>query len=136
VRTAKTYIGLDETGRLADRDFRFRLIQNQINAHAYALTVRRAAAESRDSNSPSNATSIMKNASSKLYTDTAELIVEAMGQQGLGWEGEAFTPEELAAGRQYLRVKSSTIAGGSTEVQNNIIAKRILGLPDANRHTY
>jgi alkylation response protein AidB-like acyl-CoA dehydrogenase len=78
----------------------------------------------------------MKNAASKLYTDTAELIVEAMGQRGLGWEGEAFTAEEIAAGRQYLRVKSSTIAGGSYEVQNNIISKRILNLPDGNRHTY
>jgi alkylation response protein AidB-like acyl-CoA dehydrogenase len=136
VRTAKTYIGLDETGRLADPDFRFRLIQNQIDAHAYALTVGRAAAENRQANGPSATTSIMKNAASKLYTDTAELIVEAMGQRGLGWEGEAFTPEELAAGRQYLRIKSSTIAGGSAEVQNNIIAKRILNLPDANRHTY
>ena len=136
VRIAKTYIGLDEDGRIADADFRSRLIQNQIDAHAYALTVRRAAAEARDSNGPSSATSIMKNASSKLYTDTAELIVEAMGQQGLGLEGEAFTPEEIAAGRQYLRIKSSTIAGGSYEVQNNIIAKRILNLPDGNRHTY
>jgi alkylation response protein AidB-like acyl-CoA dehydrogenase len=136
VRIAKTYKGLDESGRIADPDFRSRLIQNQIDAHAYALTVRRVANEARGANGPSAATSIMKNASSKLYTDTAELIVEAMGQQGLGWDGEAFTPEELAAGRQYLRIKSSTIAGGSAEVQNNIIAKRILSLPDGNRHTY
>jgi len=130
LRAAKTYIGLDESGRLRNRDFRTRLILNQMEAQAYALTLRRAAEAGRSAQGPSASVSIMKLAASKLHTDTAELIVEAMGQQGLGWEGEGFNSEELAAGRQYLRIKSSTIAGGSTEVQNNIISKRVLGLPD------
>ncbi|HWF00367.1 MAG TPA: acyl-CoA dehydrogenase family protein [Caulobacteraceae bacterium] len=134
--TAADYIGRDQDGRLGDGDFRRRLVEDQIDARAYGLTVQRAAAEARGANGPSAATSIMKNASSKLYSETAELVVEAMGQQGLGWEGEGFTPEEIAAGRQYLRIKSSTIAGGSYEVQNNIISKRILRLPDPNKHTY
>jgi alkylation response protein AidB-like acyl-CoA dehydrogenase len=129
-RVAKAYIGVDETGRIADFDFRTRLVQNSMDAHAYQLTLRRVADESKSTTGPSAATSIMKNAVSKLYSDTAELIVEAMGHQGLGWEGDTFTAEELAACRQFLRIKSSTIAGGSTEVQNNIIAKRILGLLD------
>jgi len=57
-----------------------------------------------------------------------------MGLNGLGWDGEDFTAEERAAGRAYLRIKSSTIAGGSQEIQNNIIAKRILGLPDTTQN--
>ena len=48
----------------------------------------------------------------------------------------ALTEEEREAGRIYLRIKSSTVAGGSSEVQNNIISKRILGLPDPSSHTY
>ena len=134
-RHAKAYIGLDESGRLADRDFRTRMTQNQMDAHAYALTLRRVAEAGRSERGPSAAVSIMKLAASKLHTDTAELIVEAMGRQGLGWEGEGFSSEEIAAGRQYLRIKSSTIAGGSTEVQNNIVSKRVLGLPDTTSHT-
>jgi len=134
--TAKRYLGIDDAGRLADADFRTRLAQHDMDAKAYALTIQRVAQEGRSANGPSAATSIMKNASSKLSTDHCEMMVEAMGQGGLGWDGEAFTPEERAAQRAYLRIKSSTIAGGSYEIQNNIISKRILGLPDTNKHTY
>jgi alkylation response protein AidB-like acyl-CoA dehydrogenase len=72
----------------------------------------------------------MKNAGSFLRRDGAELAVEIMGWRGLGWEGEPFTEDELAATRLLGSSKAGTIAGGSQEVQNNIIAKRILGLPD------
>ena len=63
------------------------------------------------------------------------MAIEAMGQRGLGWEGETYSEDELAAVRSYLGVKAHAIAGGSTEIQNNIISKRILGLPDANAHS-
>jgi hypothetical protein len=136
IKIAKTYIGLDETGRLSDRDFRTRLIEQDMNARAYALTSTRVALEARNQNGPSAATSIMKNASSSISTNHCEMVIEALGQQGLGWDGDDFTAEELTAARAYLRIKSSTIAGGSYEIQNNIISKRILGLPDTNKHTY
>ncbi len=59
-----------------------------------------------------------------------------MGHQGLGWEGEGFTADELAAVRGWLGGKATTIYGGSYEIQNNIISKRILGLPDPiNKHS-
>ncbi|MBR7620394.1 acyl-CoA dehydrogenase family protein [Phenylobacterium sp. 20VBR1] len=133
---AKTYIGVDESGRLADRDFRTRLIEQDMNARAYQLTNARVALEARNQNGPSAATSIMKNASSSINVNHAEMVVEAMGYNGLAWAGDEFSAEELAAARAFLRVKSGTIAGGSYEIQNNIISKRILGLPDTNIHTY
>ena len=133
---AKQYIGVDDSGRLADRDFRTRLIEQDMNARAYQLTNARVALEARNQNGPSAATSIMKNASSSINVNHAEMVVEAMGYNGLAWAGDAFSAEELAAARAFLRVKSGTIAGGSYEIQNNIISKRILGLPDTNIHTY
>jgi len=48
----------------------------------------------------------------------------------VGWQGEAFTDEEISMCRLWLEAKSISIAGGSNEVQLNIIAKRVLGLPD------
>ena len=135
LRTAAiNYFGQNQNGELADPDFRARLIQQEMDAKAYALTTRRVAEDARNQNGPSAATSIMKNANSRINTDHCEMTIEAMGLNGLGWDGEAFSPQERAAGRAYLRIKSSTIAGGSSEIQNNIISKRILGLPDTTQN--
>ena len=57
-------------------------------------------------------------------------MVEAMGGQGLGWEGEPFTAPELTAVRGWLRTKANSIEGGTSEVNLNVVAKRVLGLPD------
>ncbi|MDF2900168.1 MAG: acyl-CoA dehydrogenase [Phenylobacterium sp.] len=127
---AKKYVGADEQGRLADSDLRTRIIMNEIDQRALQQTVRRAALESKSNSGPSAATSIMKNANMKVAQDRAELTLEFMGHQGLGWDGAEFTEEERTAVRAWLSGKAGSIYGGSNEVQNNIISKRILGLPD------
>jgi alkylation response protein AidB-like acyl-CoA dehydrogenase len=129
-KMAKDYIGVDETGRIADPDLRARLIRHQMEARAFMLTLMRAQAESKGGAGPSAATSIMKNVGSKVGQERAELAIEIMGSQGLGWEGEGFTDKELEQTRNWLGGKATTIYGGSAEIQNNIIAKRILGLLD------
>ena len=59
-----------------------------------------------------------------------ELLASAMGTQFLGWEGDSFSQEEKTQTRAWLRSKANSIEGGTSEVQLNIIAKRILSLPD------
>jgi alkylation response protein AidB-like acyl-CoA dehydrogenase len=129
-RMARTYVGLEEDGRLADADLRRRLTDHQMEAQAFALTGRRLALEDRSNRGPTAASSILKNVGSKLRCDSAELALEIMGDQGLGWGGEDFTADEISIVRTWLGGKAGTIAGGSYEVQNNIISKRILGLPE------
>ena len=73
---------------------------------------------------------MLKNVGSKVRCEKAELAVEILGHQGVGWGGEAFSKNEVAAIKTMLRSKSGTIAGGSWEIQLNIISKRILGLPE------
>jgi alkylation response protein AidB-like acyl-CoA dehydrogenase len=127
---AKEYVGVDASGRIADPDLRSRIIRHQMEAKAFMLTLARAQAEAKGDSGPSAATSIMKNVGSKVGQERAELALEIMGSQGLGWEGEGFTGEELEQVRNWLGGKATTIYGGSAEIQNNIIAKRILGLLD------
>jgi alkylation response protein AidB-like acyl-CoA dehydrogenase len=127
---AKKYVGTDAAGRIDDPDLRTRITAHQMEARAFALTLVRAAAEAKAGNGPSAAISIMKNAGSKVSQDRAELTLEIMGQQGLGWEGEGFEADELSAVRGWLGGKAFTIFGGSYEIQNNIISKRVLGLLD------
>jgi alkylation response protein AidB-like acyl-CoA dehydrogenase len=132
---AKTYIGVDAAGRLADADLRKRITEHLMEARAHALTGERIALEARSNRGPSATSSIMKNAGTMIRKERAELAVEILGQQGVGWGGEDFSDYEVNAMRVMLRSKSGTIAGGSQEVQNNIIAKRILGLPDTTHST-
>ena len=65
----------------------------------------------------------------------AELTLEIMGTQALGWEGATFSMRELEAARTWLSGKAMSIYGGSAEIQNNIVSKRILGLPDTTQST-
>jgi alkylation response protein AidB-like acyl-CoA dehydrogenase len=129
-QVAKQYVGADEHGRIADGDLRARITSNLMDTRAFMLTVQRAMTEAKGNQGPSATTSIMKNAGSKIGQDRAELLIEIMGSQGLGWEGEGFTRDELDTVRGWLGGKATTIYGGSYEIQNNIIAKRILGLLD------
>jgi alkylation response protein AidB-like acyl-CoA dehydrogenase len=129
-QAAREYVGLDETGRLADADFRRRVTEHLMEARAFQLTVRRAADEAKSGNGPSAATSIMKYAGAKIAQDRNELIVEALGSRGLGWEGEGFAGPEVAAVRTWLRSKGNSIEGGTSEINLNVVSKRVLGLPD------
>jgi alkylation response protein AidB-like acyl-CoA dehydrogenase len=126
---------VDSEGRLADLDLRTRLTKNIMDAKVHALTLARAAAESKGASGATNAASVLKNSATWVAQGRAELTLEIMGHQGLGWEGEAFTKEELETVRGWLSGKAMSIYGGSQEIQNNIISKRILGLPDATHST-
>jgi alkylation response protein AidB-like acyl-CoA dehydrogenase len=130
VDVAKQEVGVDASGRLADGDLRGRISHHRMDAHAFTLTVRRAERESKTGSGPSAAVSIIKYAAAKMNQDRYELMVEAMGLQGLGWEGEGFTPDELAVPRGMLRSKGNSIEGGTSEVNLNVVAKRVLGLLD------
>jgi alkylation response protein AidB-like acyl-CoA dehydrogenase len=114
-------------------DLRNRVIAQALESKAHALTMKRASEEARGNLNPSATTSVMKNSSTRIGQDKAELTLEIMGSQGLGWVGEDFTAEERQAVRAWLSGKATTIFGGSFEIQNNIISKRILGLPDSTR---
>ena len=101
-----------------------------MEAKAFQLTVRRSQAEAKSNAGPSAATSIMKYAGAKIAQERNELLVEAMGLQGLGWEGEGFDAGELAQVRGWLRSKGNSIEGGTSEINLNVVSKRVLGLPD------
>jgi alkylation response protein AidB-like acyl-CoA dehydrogenase len=126
---AKSYVG-EEDGRLADADLRARIAAHRMEAKAFALTVRRIEEEAKAGKGVGPAVSIIKYAAAKINQDRCELMVEAMGAQGLGWEGEGFTPPEIAATRGWLRSKGNSIEGGTSEVNLNVVAKRVLGLLD------
>jgi alkylation response protein AidB-like acyl-CoA dehydrogenase len=127
---ARNYVGTDETGALSDPDLRTRITRNKMDFDCFYKTIRRIEAEAKASNGPSAATSIIKYAVASFAQERSELVVEMMGSQGLGWTGEDYAPQEIGAVRGWLRAKANSIEGGSSEVNLNVISKRVLGLPD------
>lgn len=127
---AKRYVGADADGRLADTDLRLRLTRHLMDARAHDLTLRRIADEARGNLQVTAVASILKNSATIVAQTRSELTIELLGFQGVGWEGEGFTPEELSTVRGWLSGKAMSIYGGSFEIQKNIISKNILGLPE------
>jgi alkylation response protein AidB-like acyl-CoA dehydrogenase len=118
-----------DNGRIADPALRARLIDFLMKESAQQLTQQRVIEELK-SHAPGFASSAVKLSGALLKQEGDELMVAAMGTRSLGMEDPNFDPSELAITRNWLYGKSLTIAGGTKEVQLNIIAKRVLGLPD------
>jgi alkylation response protein AidB-like acyl-CoA dehydrogenase len=59
-----------------------------------------------------------------------DIAMLAMGAQGLGWKGPGFEPAQLERTRAWLTTRADSIWGGTNEVQLNVIAKRVLKIPE------
>jgi len=127
--SAKPYLG-EEDGRLTDPFLRDRIAQYELDALCFGLTMKRSGEAAKAGNGPGAATSMFKLYASELNKQRTELQMSIRGASGLGWDGEGFTPTEIMETRGWLRSKGNSIEGGTSEVQLNVIAKRVLGLPD------
>jgi alkylation response protein AidB-like acyl-CoA dehydrogenase len=130
---AKRYVGTDEHGTLEDTDLRLRLANHLMDEQAHKLTIRRIMAEAKGNVEVTAVASILKNSATDVAQTRTELLMELMGTQGLGWEGDEYSQDELSNVRMWLGVKAMSIYGGSYEVQKNIISKNILGLPETTQ---
>lgn len=136
---AKEYAG-EHDGRIANAAVRERVIQQRIGDQAYQLTIRRSFQEAAsashargtpaEGSAPSFLSSMFKLYGTGQNMRRNDLLMAILGVQGLGWAGDGFTASERGATRGWLRSKANSIEGGSSEIQRNIIAKRVLGLPD------
>ncbi|MCR9277249.1 MAG: acyl-CoA dehydrogenase family protein [Pseudomonadaceae bacterium] len=126
---AKRYLGSTESGAINDASVRRNLLEHNMTSAAFSLTARRTVEESK-AGTPGATTSIFKYIGAAQQQRSADLKRQFMGMQGLGWEGDAFAEDELDATREWLSTKATTIYGGTNEIQLNIIAKRVLGLPE------
>ncbi|MSR13453.1 MAG: acyl-CoA dehydrogenase [Gammaproteobacteria bacterium] len=126
---ARKYLG-DADGRIADPVLRDAVAQHVMNDHAFELSLRRAGQESAVGAANGGTSSMFKYYGTEQNKRKFELILKCVGMNALGWEGEGFEPEELTVCRQWLRSKGNSIEGGTSEIQLNVIAKNVLGLPE------
>ncbi|MBW1882587.1 MAG: acyl-CoA dehydrogenase family protein [Deltaproteobacteria bacterium] len=122
---------LGETqGRAADPLVRDEVASIEMDSRAFGLTVQRTKDAARAGHQPGSESSMFKIYGSELNQRRYALMVRILGPQALGWEGPGFEADELDTTREWLRSRGNSIEGGTSEVQLNIIAKRVLGLPD------
>jgi alkylation response protein AidB-like acyl-CoA dehydrogenase len=126
---ARRYVG-DVGGRVADPVLRDRVAQMSMDQACFLLTMQRNADSMKAGHGPGPESSIFKIYGTELNQRREEVALSIRGPQCLGWEGEGFSSEELEQTRTWLRSRGNTIEGGTSEVQLNIIAKRVLELPD------
>jgi alkylation response protein AidB-like acyl-CoA dehydrogenase len=122
-------IGADASGRLANSVLRQSIAQYQLDTLVFGATMARVGDEAKAGQGLGAASSIFKYYGTELNKRRNELNLAVSGEQALGWEGDVYNGGTLS--RDWLRSKGNSIEGGTSEVQLNIIAKRVLGLPDA-----
>ena len=127
---AKIHVGTDKDGKVLDGDLRGRIADHMMYAKAFNLTVKRSGEQAKAGQEVGHTASIIKYAAAKMNQDKFELMIEALGTEGLGWEGEGFDKGAKMATRGWLRSKGNSIEGGTSEINLNVVAKRVLGLRD------
>lgn len=127
---------LDGGPPLIEEDwFRRKLVHLEVRLRALEVTVLRFVADAEAGRSAGAGVSMLKLRGSELLQDVLQTSVEALGHRGLVLEtppAPAMNAPETDGGLSSARFQSRayTIAGGSSEIQRNIIAKRVLGLAE------
>ena len=101
-----------------------------MNDRALQLTFARGGEEAKAGRASGHLASMFKYYGTEQNKRKYELLMETMGAAATGWDGDGFSERERSYTRQWLRSKGNSIEGGTSEVQLNVIAKRVLGLPD------
>jgi len=118
-------LGKDEQGKLADPFLRTDVVRFEIDGLAFMSTMERVTDEAKAGQGMGANSSVLKYYGTELNKRRLELMVDSVGQDGLEWGAD----NDVAA--NWLRTKGNSIEGGTSEVQLNIISKRILELPSS-----
>jgi alkylation response protein AidB-like acyl-CoA dehydrogenase len=128
VNEARRCLG-ETDGRIEDPAYRGEILTYEMNNQVYRLAQRRAVEES-DGGTPGPVTSIFKVYGSELQQTYYDLLIRMRGARGPVVDENQFSEVELESTRSWLFYRAGSIYSGSNEIQRNIIAKRVLGLPD------
>jgi alkylation response protein AidB-like acyl-CoA dehydrogenase len=117
-----------------DADFRRRIARKEMRLRAIEIFNLRALAAAQVGHAPGAESSVLKIVGTELQQEVAELTMDAMGHNAMGWldsPEEALPSEQQSVASQFNYLRAATIYGGSNEIQKNIISKHLLRLPSA-----
>jgi len=122
-------LGLDAQGRLADPVLRTQIAEFEVDEAAFRLAMDRVGDLLRARQAHPAMSSMLKYYGAELNKRRWELTVAFAGSDALEWESERSGQGSIA--RTWLRTKGNSIEGGTSEVQLNVVSKRILELPES-----
>jgi len=116
---------------LDDPAYRARIARLDVRLRALMMSNYRALAVAQLGRAPGPESSILKIVGSEILQDCYELAMECMGYNSLAWfnDEQVIPPEQQWIASAFCYNRATTIYGGSNEIQKNIIAKLLLGLP-------
>lgn len=126
---AREYLEFED-GKIANAHLRRELARYDMLMQAIGLTHFRTF-EEKANGLRTAAPLVMKYVGTEAEKTKSELLLAIMGSRGLGWEGEGFSTVEIDTLRLWAMSKAMTIAGGTSEVQLNVVAKNVLELPQS-----
>ncbi|MBI4082967.1 MAG: acyl-CoA dehydrogenase family protein [Candidatus Lambdaproteobacteria bacterium] len=121
------------SGELAvwhDPGFRRRVAELEMDTDCLRYTRYRVQSQIARTGSPGPEVSVLKLFGSELLQQIVELHQLGAGPAGMAWEVAPFGADIRNLVRRSARVRAHTIAAGTKEIQRNIVARRILGLPN------
>jgi alkylation response protein AidB-like acyl-CoA dehydrogenase len=124
---AAALLGTDERGQLRDPVLRAQIAEFEVDEAAFRLMLERFGALMKAGQANPAYSSALKYYGAELNKRRHELLIAAGGSDALEWESER--SGHGAAVRGWLRTKGNSIEGGTSEIQLNVIARRILDLP-------
>jgi alkylation response protein AidB-like acyl-CoA dehydrogenase len=118
-------------GLLDDPAWRGRIARLEIELEALRMQNYRALAGAQLGHAPGPESSVLKIRGSEIFQQALELAMDLMGPACAAWFPPAgvLSPLEQWVGSAFNYTRATTIYGGSNEIQRNVIAKWILGLP-------
>jgi alkylation response protein AidB-like acyl-CoA dehydrogenase len=130
IAAARKHVGFDGAGRLRSAAVRAEIAQSEMDRRCFEMTIRRIHESRKPGDKPGAESSMLKWYASEFNMRRQHLLTSIAGPEALGWEGEGFDEQEMEVTRDWLRSRGNSIEGGTSEIQLNVIAKRMLGLPD------
>ncbi len=122
-----------ETGAFDDIAFADRLARARIDAIAYSAAFARQLERMRVAGSPGQASSLLKIVNTELQQRLADLLLEAAGSAGASLAFIEVGGRRLHPALTFLQARRNTIYGGTSEIQRNIVARRLLDLGNDKR---
>ena len=117
------------SGLMADPAFQDRLAAASIDVTALSALFSHAVELSNHERSPGPEASMIKIFGSELLQALNDLLIETAGGHALTDKPIATDFGEVDVAAPFLQSRRVTIYGGSSEIQRNVLARRVLNLP-------